>query len=50
LSRGLLDSMDRFGLRTSDDANDRGTNNRSNRPANDGTPAHGATGRAASAR
>jgi methyl-accepting chemotaxis protein len=53
MSRGLLDSMDRFGLRTSDSASDRvdnRTNNRTNSPANDATPAHGNARRAASAR
>ncbi len=49
MSRGLLDSMDRFGLRTSDSASDR-VDNRTNSPANDGAPAHGNARRAASAR
>jgi methyl-accepting chemotaxis protein len=52
MSRGLLDSMDRFGLRTSDGASDRAdnrTSNRTNSPANDGAPAHGNARRAASA-
>jgi hypothetical protein len=57
MSRGLLGSMDRFGLHSSDGAsaaaNDRqndGTNDRTNDRINDSTPAFGRSARAATAR
>jgi methyl-accepting chemotaxis protein len=48
MSRGLLDSMDRFALRSNDKTNDR-TNDRTNGRTNDSTPGYGNAARTAAA-